>query len=153
MGVSVLEGGVYAQCQVAQDLSGERCQHECCYAKQCAMQHTCVAMPSRAGHCRVLFMPSTRVLLHQPDTAYPFLPSLGWPCFHQGSKSMRWAAFDTCAAAIPLPANLPAGQGAGEGAGLPSYVLANPGRYGYYRVGGGWRAMAGAEGSATVVGL
>lgn len=54
-----------------------------------------------------------------------------------GSKSMRWAAFDTCSAAIPLPA----GQGAGE---LPDYVLANPGRYGYYRVNYGpelWRRV------------
>ena len=73
---------------------------------------------------------------------------------------MKWAAFSTCTAAVPLTTELLTGSSSGSSSSngsssngsssplpAPRYVLVNPGRYGYYRVNYSrplWEALAAA---------
>lgn len=63
----------------------------------------------------------------------------------QGNHGVMWHEIDACTAVVPLGIS---------GAAAPAYVLANPGRYGYYRVNYSaplWQALAAAAESPSVV--
>ncbi|KAG2499675.1 hypothetical protein HYH03_002610 [Edaphochlamys debaryana] len=116
--------------------------------------------PAPAAYLYVRQSSITGVVCNRSDPASPrwWVPlSFRLP----GASQMRWAAFDTCSAAVPLtaevladstPATAPAANSSRPP--LPPFVVANPGRYGYYRVNYSrplWEALATAARSPQAI--